>query len=69
VFAFGDAPFEGSAVGAHPTAPIVGIAPTETNQGYWLAEANGGSLFYGDAPNLGNVAGLHLNAPMVNEGD
>jgi hypothetical protein len=48
---------------------VVGIAPTQSSHGYWLATSNGGSLYYGDAPNLGNVSGLHLNAPMVNEGD
>jgi ligand-binding sensor domain-containing protein len=42
VFRFGDAPFEGSGVGAGLTAPVVGIAPTPDNGGYWLAESNGG---------------------------
>ena len=36
VFAFGDAPFEGSMGGRHLNAPIVGIAPTRNGQGYWL---------------------------------
>jgi hypothetical protein len=56
-------------VGAGLTAPVVGIAPTPDNGGYWLAESNGGSLRLGDAANFGNLAGQHLNAPMVNEGD
>jgi hypothetical protein len=69
VFAFGDAPFVGSAVGQSLASPVVGLAPTQTGSGYWLAEANGGSLRFGDAADLGNVAGLQLNAPEHNEGD
>ncbi len=34
VFRFGDAPFEGSGVGAGLTAPVVGVAPTPDNDAY-----------------------------------
>jgi len=31
---------------------VVGLAPTQTNDGYWPAETNSGSLRDGDAANL-----------------
>ena len=31
---------------------MVGLAPTQTNDGYWPAESNSGSLRDGDAANL-----------------
>src|SRR5439155_1305389 len=37
VFAFGDAPFAGSAAGIPLSSPVVGLARTPTGNGYWLA--------------------------------
>ncbi|MEA3018925.1 MAG: hypothetical protein QOI47_449, partial [Actinomycetota bacterium] len=33
---------------------IVGITPTPTGRGYWLAAADGGIFAYGDARYLGH---------------
>jgi len=65
IFAFGDAPFEGSAGGLHLNAPIVGIAATPDGQGYWMAARDGGIFAFGDARFLGSAAQLALAAPTV----
>jgi lysophospholipase L1-like esterase len=65
VFAYGDAPFHGSAGGLHLIAPVVGMAATTGGGGYWLAAADGGVFAYGDAPFRGSAGGLRLNAPVV----
>lgn len=46
VYAFGDAPFEGSIpqLGLTLVAPIVGMAPTQDGRGYWLMGADGALL-------------------------
>ena len=49
VFAFGDARFFGSAGSLKLAAPVVGIALTEDEKGYWLTAADGGVFCYGDA--------------------
>lgn len=36
-------------------APIVGIAPTPSGEGYWLVAADGGVFTFGDAEFFGNV--------------
>lgn len=62
-FAFGSAPFDGSAVaGVH--APIVGIANAGAS-GYWLAAANGTVYSYRAPVFPGSQSGLRLNAPIV----
>ena len=63
VFAFGVAPFAGSAGSLHLSAPVVGIAPNLGN-GYWLAAGDGGVFSFG-APFLGSLGGVRLNAPIV----
>jgi lysophospholipase L1-like esterase len=65
VFAYGDAPFQGSAGAQHLNAPIAGIAPTPDGDGYWLVAHDGGVFAYGDAGFYGSAGGLHLNAPIV----
>lgn len=65
VFAYGDAPFAGSAGGAPINAPVVGIASTPTGEGYWLAAKDGGVFSYGDASFEGSAGGTKLNAPIV----
>jgi hypothetical protein len=56
VFAFGRAPFLGSASGMHLAQPIVGMAARPDGRGYWLAGADGGIFGYGDAGYFGSRA-------------
>jgi lysophospholipase L1-like esterase/uncharacterized membrane protein YgdD (TMEM256/DUF423 family) len=65
VFAYGDAPFQGSAGALHLNAPIVGVASSPDGGGYWLAAKDGGVFAYGDAAFSGSAGALHLNAPIV----
>jgi hypothetical protein len=65
VFAFGDAPYRGSAATVPLHAPIVGIAPTADGGGYWLVASDGGVFSFGDASFFGSAAALPLNAPIV----
>ena len=45
--------------------PIVGMAPSRTGSGYWLAAADGGIFAFGDAKFHGSLGKLHLNQPIV----
>jgi Bacterial Ig-like domain (group 3) len=65
VYAFGDAPFYGSAAGLSLNGVIVGIVPTSDDGGYWLVAADGGVFTFGDAPFYGSAANLDLNGPIV----
>ena len=70
VYAFGGAPFYGSAANGYPTgypiaSPVVGIAEDPLGNGYWLAESNGAVLPFGAAGTYGNMARTALNAPIV----
>ena len=56
VFAFGGAPFLGSAAGVSHH-PVVDIAKTRSGRGYWLAAADGGVFSFGDARFFGSLAG------------
>jgi hypothetical protein len=49
VFAFGDAPFRGSA-GGMGSLGVVGMVSTPSDQGYWLLTAAGSIKSFGDAP-------------------
>ena len=42
IFAFGDAPFKGSAGSLPLQAPITGIASAAPGAGYWLVASDGG---------------------------
>lgn len=64
VFAFGAAPFLGSAAGTS-TRPVVDIAKTRSGQGYWLAAEDGGVFSFGDARFFGSLPGR----PGVAEGE
>ena len=75
VFAFGTAPFEGSIPGlgilpyGYPgggrklAAPIVGMVPSASHQGYFMVGADGGVFAFGDAkfngscPSIGGCSG------------
>jgi len=48
-----------------PTSPVVGIAPTPDDRGYWLALRDGRALSAGDAPNYGPASSGHLSGPVV----
>ena len=65
VFAYGTAPFDGSMVGQHLNAPIVGVATTSDGRGYWLVGSDGGVFGFGDAGFHGSMGGRHLNSPVV----
>ena len=61
VFAFGGAPFLGSAAGVSHH-PVVDIAKTRTGRGYWLAATDGGVFSFGDARFFGSLAGRPVGA-------
>jgi hypothetical protein len=65
VFAYGDAPFEGSLGADRLTGPIVGMASSHDGQGYWLVGLDGGVFAFGDAPYLGSMGGTRLAQPIV----
>ena len=57
VFAYGDAPFYGSATAMNPDQPIVGMAATPDGGGYWLVGSDGGVFSFGNAQYYGSTAG------------
>jgi hypothetical protein len=65
VFAFGNAPFEGSAGNLHLNKPVIGISGTPDGGGYWLAATDGGVFSYGDALFYGSTGNLTLNSPIT----
>jgi hypothetical protein len=65
VFGFGDASFQGSAVGIDLGGAVAAMAATPDGKGYWLASANGGVFSFGDAHFQGSAVGLHLGGPIV----
>ena len=62
IFAFGGAPFLGSALGS---APITAMLPTTTNRGYALLTQSGEVLPFGDAPYLGSALGRVADAAGI----
>ena len=46
IFAYGDAPFDGSTGGLALVKPIVGMTPTNDDGGYWLVASDGGIFAY-----------------------
>jgi hypothetical protein len=46
-------------------APVVGMATTPLDGGYWMVGADGGVFSYGDAHFYGSTGNLHLNQPIV----
>ncbi len=55
VFAFGHAPFYGSAYGAMSGATAIGLAATPSGKGYRVQDSHGGIYDYGDAVYSGRV--------------
>jgi hypothetical protein len=47
------------------THPVVGMQPTGSGTGYWLASTDGGVFTAFGAPFLGSAAGLPLVAPVL----
>ena len=60
-----NATFYGSAAGLNLHAPIVAMALTPDNAGYWLVAADGGVFAFGDAHYYGSMGGRPLNQPIV----
>jgi hypothetical protein len=65
LFSFGDATFHGSMGGKALNAPMVGIADTRSDNGYWEVATDGGIFAFGDATFQGSMGGTPLNRPMV----
>ena len=68
VYSCGDAPFYGSLVtlGITPSKPIVGIAATPDNKGYWLVASDGGLFAFGPGASFyGSMGGKPLNKSVV----
>ncbi len=65
IFSYGDAQFYGSTGSLHLNQPIVGMAATADDGGYWLVAADGGIFSYGDAQFYGSTGSIHLNKPIV----
>jgi hypothetical protein len=51
--------------GQHLNAPVVGIAPTPSGNGYWLVASDGGMFTFGDAKFYGSMGGKTLDAPVT----
>lgn len=59
VFAWGSAPFKGSAAGLLcGGCTAVAMASTSTGNGYWILGSDGGIFAFGDAPFRGSAAGI-----------
>jgi hypothetical protein len=63
--ATGDAKFFGSPGGTPLNKPIVSMAETPDQAGYWLVASDGGIFSYGDATFYGSTGGTPLNKPIV----
>jgi hypothetical protein len=63
---FGDAAFYGDLSQVHLNKPIVGIAQTGDNGGYWLVASDGGIFAFGPSAGFyGSAGSLPLNKPIV----
>jgi hypothetical protein len=65
VYAFGTAPFDGSAGDLPLSQPVVGVAGSHQGSGYWEVARDGGIFSYGAARFFGSTGGMHLNRPIV----
>jgi len=55
----------GDLSGATLNQPVVGMATTSLDGGYWLVAGDGGVFSFGDARFYGSTGNLHLNKPVV----
>jgi len=62
---YGSAAFFGDTRDLDLGAPIVGIAPTISGNGYWLAAEDGGVFGFGDAVFHGSMGAVSLTEPIV----
>ena len=65
IFTYGNQPFCGSTGGIHINQPVVGIASTSDDGGYWTVARDGGIFSFGDAGFYGSAGSIHLNQPIV----
>jgi len=66
VLTFGDSPgLPSFDVNAPLGRPVVGVAPSPTGRGHWLAGSDGGVFAFGDATFFGSLGALTLNKPVV----
>jgi hypothetical protein len=65
IFTFGDAGFYGSMGGRVLAAPIVGMAATPSDGGYWLVASDGGIFTFGSAGFRGSTGASALTKPIV----
>lgn len=45
--------------------PVVGVASTGDECGYWLVASDGGIFSFGDAAFCGSTGSIHLNRPII----
>jgi hypothetical protein len=65
IFGYGDAAAQDPLNGVPLNAPVVGIAPTPNDTGFWLASADGGIYTIGNAPFYGSMGGTQLTGPVI----
>ena len=65
IAAFGSAAADSGVGALHLAMPIVSMAATPDNGGYWLIGGDGVVFAFGDAGFFGSTGALHLNRPVV----
>jgi hypothetical protein len=65
IFSYGDSQFYGSTGSLRLNRPIVGLAATADQRGYWMVASDGGIFTFGDATFFGSTGSLVLNKPIV----
>lgn len=58
-------PHHGDTRDLDPAAPLIGIAPTPSGDGYWVGAADGGVFNFGSAAFLGSLGDIELVQPIV----
>jgi hypothetical protein len=62
---FGSAGFYGSTGSMRLNKPVVGMAVTPDQRGYWLVASDGGVFAFGDAGFYGSTGSMVLNKPII----
>jgi hypothetical protein len=65
VYNFGTFPFLGSMGGTRLARPVIGIAATPDDDGYWEVASDGGIFSFGHGSFYGSMGGRPLNQPVV----